>query len=226
MKHTIFIFFLIFSFSGLSQNQPTFKTGVDYGLYRSGNLGYSNYRLISKPGLFLEKPINLTLFNCKSFIISPGLAYSSIKENVFHSRSSNSYNREIKHNMISGSFKLIHTTTIINSDLNFYYGIFSGIRIFSQSKGTIDWAIYTPFETRKFTEKVETTKSDFYNQLYGGMLIGFEQAKNSNQLLNPGLEIKYIPAFGKLENDEYKKSFGGLLFSLHVAIGTKKAAQK
>ncbi len=216
---------LSISFSAHSQEKSIVNVGINFPVvFNDEKLGYDDTYIKSKPGFYIEKPFNINLFNIKYLSITPVFEYFNLNENVFHARSSNSFSRDVDHKSISGYLKLIKKFDIKNINTNIYFGGFSGIHLYSSSKGEENWTVsYMNGQGYGGHETIENTgKSDFYNLIYYGFLIGIEKDLKKILCLTPGFEMKFLPNLGMVYKDSYKSSFGGFELSLNLGFKTNK----
>ena len=208
-----------------SQEKSIVNIGINFPFVSNDKkLGYDDTYINSKPGFYIEKPFNINLINIKYLSIAPGVEYFSLNENVYHARSSNSFNRNVDHKSISGYLKLIKKFGIKKIDTNIYFGGFSGIHLYRSSKGGEDWTVYyMNGQSYGGHETIENTgKSDFYNLIYYGFLIGIEKDFKKIPWLTPGFEMKLLPNLGMVYKDDYESSFGGFEITLNLGFKTTK----
>jgi hypothetical protein len=219
----LIVLVLCFSFFARSQEKSIINIGVNFPLFfTQDKLGYDDTRITSKPGFYIEKPFPIDLFEIKYLYIIPGVEYFNTHENVYHARSSNEFNRDVDHKSISGYFKLIKKLEIKNTKI--YFGGFSGIQLYSSSKGADEWKVYyLNGQSYGGYETIENKgKSDFYNLIYYGFLVGIEKDFMKMAWLTPGLEFKLLPNFGMVYKDNCKSSFGGFELTLNLGIQNHK----
>ena len=224
---TFFAIILVIGISVVahSQEKSIVNIGINFPVVSNyEKLGYVDTNIKSKPGFYIEKPFNINLFNIKYLSIAPGVEYFNLNENVFHFRSSNSFYRDVDHKSISGYLKLIKKFGIKNINTKIYFEGFSGIHFYSSSKGEENWTVnYMNGQSYGgHVTIVNTRKSDFYNLIYYGFLIGIEKDLKKTTWLTPGFELKFIPNLGMVYKDGYKSSIGGFELSLNLGFKSNK----
>lgn len=219
----LFIFFV--SLNIYSQESSIVNIGINLPVFFPSQLGYSAVNINSKPGFFLEKQLKLNLFQIKQLSAKPGFEYFALTENCYHARSSNNFNRNVHHKSISTYLKVIKKYNIGQSHIKLYFGTFSGIHLYSTSKGEEQWTVYY-LDGKSYggTEIIDQKgSSDFFHRIYYGAVIGIENDMKNISWLSPGLELKLLPNFSTVKKDDYENNFGGFGITLNLGFKSKRA---
>lgn len=219
-----FLFICFISLYIYSQESSIVNIGINLPVFFPGQLGYSDVQINSKPCFFLERPLKLNFSQIKYLSINPGFEYFTLTENCYHARSSNDFNRNVHHKSISTYLKVIKKYNIGRGHLKLYFGTFSGIHLYSTSKGEEHWTVYyldgKSYGGSEIIDKKGS--SDFFHLIYYGTLIGIESNLKRISWLSPGLELNMLPNFGTVKKDDYETNFGGFEITLKLDFEAQK----
>lgn len=220
-----FLTFLIICFvclNVLAQEKPVVNIGTNFPLL----LSPYDFFIYPKPGFYIEKPLVIYQSGRKNLSVNPGFAYFNIHETLDSGHGYHYTSRDVDHRSVSFYLKLIRKHGAKNGKRNWYYGAFSGIHLYSSSKGDELWESYfdgtNPSSSK--TERInQSGRSDFYHLVYYGALIGIERNLKKIKWLRPGFEFKIMPHFAEVDYYSRKKILGAYELTLNLGFTTKSS---
>lgn len=224
MTRFLLSFLLCLVAFALQAQENSFLTiGIGYPIIIGTN--DTDYDYIINKGnsnLFLEKEIKL-LNKVPHLRLTPGLAYTGIKEIYKSDGLGGGGNGNYKHRAFSTYLKVVYKIDRNpNLPTDLYFGFHAGYYIDSKTTGSrSSWQINPDFNEEHYSNYEELDKSgeDFFHSNYIGLIAGIRPLGDEESFIQPNIEFAFYPSFATVNsyyvNGEEKKS----MFQISVSVG-------
>ncbi len=232
MKYSILFFLSIFAITiSSAQDYAAINAGTGWPFIFNGstNSSSSNYSIGSNSlNVFIEKSGLFKLPKSNNFYITPGINYFLFHESGEGGGLGGRNSKKLKHQALSLYAKLIYGIDLnpTNSP-NIYFGVMSGVYIFSKTSGERAWWAMYNNQNRSGTEQIDTNGKHFFNSSYMGFLFGFKPVANPSSFIQPLVEFSFFPNYAVFYNphiseNEQKLTKGMAMISVAIGLNPKK----
>ena len=103
---------------------------------------------------------------------------------------------DLKRYSLSAYLKfLYHFTGNETSKHSWYAGTVAGVQVLRKTEGKYSWWMRQQGGYATGGNLINQSDDDFFNPFYVGFIVGISPARNSGQLLKPGIELSFYPDF-------------------------------
>jgi hypothetical protein len=235
MRKSIFLLLLIInSFYVFSQEEKALNIGTGMPLFlRSTTNKYSDAPHtfdFPRINIFIEKPNLVNLTKDKTLSITPGILFLQFNEYEGQGMAlGGGSHTNLKRSSISTYAKIVyHRAYVRDKIFKWYFGVISGVHLYTKSKGERNWWMKQTPGTITGTVIIDENAKPFFSPIYMGFIAGFPlKIFNDDFFLKPVLEFSFLPNFASIYNlnESYSNPTGTTSManvSVIFGIGNKK----
>ena len=233
MKSVFLLLILFIPLAVFTREEKAINIGNGMPFFLRTTTGYSDAaHTFSFPSinLFIEKPNLVKLTKDKTLSVTPGLSFFQFNEYEGEgSALGGGSHTNLRRSSISTYAKILYRRSYDrDKTLKWYFGVISGVHLYTKSKGERHWWQMQYPGVNSGTVIINENAKPFFSPVYMGFIAGFPlKVFNDDFFLKPVLEFSFLPNFSTIYdlNVSYSHPTGTTSMgniSIIVGIGNKK----